>query len=223
MSARPVSVDAAPRRSPRWLSAALPAWLAAAFLLLVALAAAFGPMLGLQDPYQIDAANLLSSPTWKHWLGTDDLGRDLLSRAVHGARVSLTVAAAAVALAGVLGVAVGVGVAFLGRRAEAAAIRVVDVFVSLPEIFVALVVLAFIGGNLPTLVATIGILYAPQFARVAWAWRVASARASMCRRRARSGRGRPGSSGTRCCPTCVPSSRCRPRSRFPSPCCWRPG
>ena len=163
-----VSVDAAPRRSPRWLSAALPAWLAAAFLLLVALAAAFGPMLGLQDPYQIDAANLLSSPTWKHWLGTDDLGRDLLSRAVHGARVSLTVAAAAVALAGVLGVAVGVGVAFLGRRAEAAAIRVVDVFVSLPEIFVALVVLAFIGGNLPTLVATIGILYAPQFARVAW-------------------------------------------------------
>ena len=95
MSARPVSVDAAVRRPPL-LSAALPAWLAAAFLLLVALAAAFGPMLGLQDPYQIDAANLLSSPTWKHWLGTDELGRDLLSRAVHGARVSLTVAAAAV-------------------------------------------------------------------------------------------------------------------------------
>ena len=70
---------------------------------------------------------------------------------MYGARVSLSVAAAAVILAGVLGVAVGVGVAFLGRRAEAAAIRVVDVFVSLPEIFVALVVLAFIGGNLPTL------------------------------------------------------------------------
>ena len=223
MSARPVSVDAAPRRSPRWLSAALPAWLAAAFLLLVALAAAFGPMLGLQDPYQIDAANLLSSPTWKHWLGTDDLGRDLLSRAVHGARVSLTVAAAAVALAGVLGVAVGVGVAFLGRRAEAAAIRVVDVFVSLPEIFVALVVLAFIGGNLPTLVATIGILYAPQFARVAWGV-ARGIRAREHVQAARSlGAGRPGSSGTRCCPTCVPSSRCRPRSRFPSPCCWRPG
>ena len=195
--------------------------LAAAFLLLVALAAAFGPMLGLQDPYQIDAANLLSSPTWKHWLGTDDLGRDLLSRAVHGARVSLTVAAAAVALAA--GVAVGVGVAFLGRRAEAAAIRVVDVFVSLPEIFVALVVLAFIGGNLPTLVATIGILYAPQFARVAWGV-ARGIRAREHVQAARSlGAGRPGSSGTRCCPTCVPSSRCRPRSRFPSPCCWRPG
>jgi peptide/nickel transport system permease protein len=137
-------------------------------LILLVAGAAFGPLLGLADPYQIDAANLLSSPSWKHWLGTDELGRDLLSRAVYGARVSLTVAAAAVVLAGVLGVAIGVGVAFLGRRAEAAAIRVVDVFVSLPEIFVALVVLAFIGGNLPTLVATIGVLYAPQFARVTW-------------------------------------------------------
>ena len=142
--------------------------MALGFLTLVVLAAVFGPLLGLVDPYQIDAANLLSSPTWQHWLGTDELGRDLLSRTVYGARVSLTVAAAAVILAGVLGVTIGVGVAFLGRRAEAAAIRVVDVFVSLPEIFVALVVLAFIGGNLPTLVATIGILYAPQFARVAW-------------------------------------------------------
>ncbi|MCH3719390.1 nickel ABC transporter permease subunit NikC, partial [Campylobacter lari] len=82
--------------------------------------------------YRIDAANLLSSPSWRHWLGTDELGRDLLARAVYGARVSLSVAAAAVILAGVRGVAVGVGVAFLGRRAEAAAIRVVDVFVSLP-------------------------------------------------------------------------------------------
>lgn len=142
--------------------------LALGFLAVVVAAAMLGPMLGLADPYQIDAVNLLASPSRAHWLGTDELGRDLLARAVYGARVSLTVAAAAVVLAGVLGVAIGVGVAFLGRRAEAAAIRVVDVFVSLPEIFVALVVLAFIGGNLPTLVATIGVLYAPQFARVAW-------------------------------------------------------
>lgn len=142
--------------------------IALGFLTLLVLAAAFGPVLGLADPYQIDAANLLSSPTWQHWLGTDELGRDLLSRSVYGARVSLTVAAAAVILAGMLGVAIGVSVAFLGPRAEAAAIRVVDVFVSLPEIFVALVVLAFVGGNLPTLIATIGILYAPQFARVTW-------------------------------------------------------
>ncbi|WZB75827.1 hypothetical protein WJ972_06820 [Achromobacter insuavis] len=200
----------------------VPVQLALGFLTVVVLAAVFGPALGLADPYRIDAANLLSSPSWQHWLGTDELGRDLLARAVYGARVSLSVAAAAVILAGVLGVAVGVGVAFLGRRAEAAAIRVVDVFVSLPEIFVALVVLAFIGGNLPTLVGTIGVLYAPQFARSPGAWRAASGRASTCWPPVRSARAPAGSSGTRCCPTCAPSSRCRPRSPFPSRCCWRP-
>src|SRR5690606_19761594 len=73
-----------------------------------------------------------------------------------------------VTVACLLGVTVGVGAAFAGRKTEAVIIRIVDVFVSLPEIFVALVVLAFIGGNLPTLIATIGMLYSPQFARVTW-------------------------------------------------------
>lgn len=144
------------------------ALLAAAYLLGLIFLAAFAPWLGLQDPFHIDAANLLASPSSRHWLGTDELGRDLLARAVYGARVSLLVAAAAVAVACLLGVAVGIGAAFAGRRTEAAIIRVVDVFVSLPETFVALVVLAFIGGSLPTLIATIGLLYCPQFARVTW-------------------------------------------------------
>lgn len=142
------------------------------FLVLAVLAAVFGPlvgpMLGMADPYQIDAANMLSLPSAHHWLGTDELGRDLLARAVYGARVSLTVATAAVLLAGLLGVTLGVVVACLGPRSQALSIRVIDVFVSLPEIFVALVVLAFLGGSLPTLVGTIGILYCPQFARVSW-------------------------------------------------------
>ncbi|CAB3883858.1 Glutathione transport system permease protein GsiD [Achromobacter insuavis] len=146
--------------------------IALSFLLLLALAALCGPLLtaglGLADPYQIDAANLLSGPSTKHWLGTDELGRDLLARILFGARVSLSVAAAAVLIAGLLGVATGVTVAFLRSRSQSLAIRVIDVLVSLPEIFVALVVLAFIGGSLPTLIGTIGLLYWPQFARVSW-------------------------------------------------------
>ncbi|MFA5487694.1 MAG: ABC transporter permease [Candidimonas sp.] len=144
------------------------ALLAAAYLLGLVFLAVFAPWLGLQDPFHIDAGNLLSSPSSRHWLGTDELGRDMLARTVHGAQVSLLVAAAAVAVACLLGVSLGIGAAFAGRRTEAAIIRVVDVFVSLPETFVALVVLAFIGGNLPTLIGTIGLLYCPQFARVTW-------------------------------------------------------
>ncbi|CAD5292814.1 ABC transporter permease [Bosea sp. 62] len=131
-------------------------------------AALFAPLLGVADPLAIDPLNILGSPTAAHWLGTDELGRDLFSRIAYGGRVSLAVAAAAVLLAGSIGVPLGIAIAFLGPRAEGAAMRIVDVFVSLPEIFVAIVVLAFLGGSLPALVATIGLLYCPQFARVSY-------------------------------------------------------
>lgn len=142
--------------------------LAMLVLVVVAATALFAPVLGLVDPLAIDPTNILASPGAAHWLGTDELGRDLFSRLAYGGRVSLAVAAAAVLLAGSIGVPLGIAIAFLGPRAEGAAMRVVDVFVSLPEIFVAIVVLAFLGGSLPALIGTIGLLYCPQFARVAY-------------------------------------------------------
>lgn len=142
--------------------------LALLVLAVVTAAALFAPALGLADPLTIDPSNILASPGLAHPLGTDELGRDLLARVIHGGRVSLAVASAAVLLAGSLGVLLGIGIAFLNPRAEGAAMRVVDVFVSLPEIFVAIVVLAFLGGSLPALIGTIGLLYCPQFARVSY-------------------------------------------------------
>ena len=137
--------------------------LAMLVLVVVAATALFAPVLGLVDPLAIDPTNILASPGAAHWLGTDELGRDRFSRLAYGGRV-----AAAVLLAGSIGVPLGIAIAFLGPRAEGAAMRVVDVFVSLPEIFVAIVVLAFLGGSLPALIGTIGLLYCPQFARVAY-------------------------------------------------------
>jgi peptide/nickel transport system permease protein len=141
-----------------------------ALLVLAAMIAAalLAPVLGMADPLAIDPTNILASPGRAHWLGTDELGRDLFARIAYGGRVSLAVAAAAVLLAGSIGVPLGIGIAFLGPKAEGAAMRVVDVFVSLPEIFVAIVVLAFLGGSLPALIGTIGLLYCPQFARVSY-------------------------------------------------------
>lgn len=142
--------------------------LAILVLAIVAAAAFLAPVLGLFDPLAIDPVNILASPGGVHWLGTDELGRDLFARLAYGGRVSLAVAAAAVLLAGSIGVPLGIAIAFLGPRAEGTAMRIVDVFVSLPEIFVAIVVLAFLGGSLPALVGTIGLLYCPQFARVSY-------------------------------------------------------
>lgn len=142
-------------------------YLAVIVLAFVAGAAIFAGTIAPFDPLEIDPGNILSSPSASHWLGTDEIGRDLLSRIIYGARVSLSVALAAVCVACVFGIPIGVFAAFAGHRLENAIMRIIDVFVSLPEIFVAIFVLAFFGNSLPTLIFTIGLLYFPQFAKVA--------------------------------------------------------
>ena len=142
-------------------------YLAVIVLAFVAGAAIFAGTIAPYDPLEIDPGNILSSPSASHWLGTDEIGRDLLSRIIYGARISLSVALAAVCVACVFGIPIGVLAAFSGHRLENAIMRIIDVFVSLPEIFVAIFVLAFFGNSLPTLIFTIGLLYFPQFAKVA--------------------------------------------------------
>ena len=141
---------------------------AVVYLAVVALAAVFAGVLSPRDPLAINPNNILASPSFNDLLGTDELGRDLLARIIYGGRVSLEVAVSAVVLACAIGIPLGIGIAFCGRRVEAFSMRIVDVFVSLPEIFVAIVILAFAGGGLATLIVTIGLLFFPHFARVAY-------------------------------------------------------
>jgi peptide/nickel transport system permease protein len=137
-------------------------------LLLLVLAAVFCDQLAPADPYQIDTRNILKGPSSEHWFGTDQIGRDILSRVMYGARVSLSVAAAAVFFATLIGVPLGLLSSYIGGRVENILMRVIDVFVCLPEIFVAIVVMAFLEHSLQTLIFTIGLLYFPQFARVTY-------------------------------------------------------
>jgi peptide/nickel transport system permease protein len=135
-------------------------------LILVVSVAIFGPWIAPADPLEIDAGHLLASPSFQHLLGTDQLGRDVLSRMIYGARISCSVAVMAVVIATLIGVPLGLAAAMLGGRAENMMMRLIDVFVCLPEIFVAIVVLSFASNGVPTLVMTIGVLYFPQFAKV---------------------------------------------------------
>lgn len=128
--------------------------------------ALFARWIAPYDPFDIDPVNILQSPSEAHWFGTDQLGRDILSRILYGAQVSCSVAAAAVLVATLVGVPLGLFTATLGPRAENMTLRLIDVLVSIPEIFIAIVVLAFVRGGLGTLIATIGLLYFPQFAKV---------------------------------------------------------
>jgi len=140
----------------------------APILLVLILAACFSSVLAPEDPFKIDTKNILKGPSRAHPFGTDQIGRDILSRVIYGARVSLSVAGAAVFFATLIGVPIGLLASYIGGRVENLLMRVIDVFVCLPEIFVAIVAMAFLEHSLRTLIFTIGLLYFPQFARVTY-------------------------------------------------------
>jgi peptide/nickel transport system permease protein len=147
------------RRLP-WLPIA-----AVAAIVLVALAA---PLLGLPDPTAIDVANRLASPSGEHLLGQDEHGRDVLSRLVWGARVSLAVAVTAAAIACILGTALGVIGGYLRGVAEFLTIRAMDVVLCFPPLLLALLVVTLLGPGAGTLIPVLAIVYLPGFTRVAY-------------------------------------------------------
>lgn len=135
-------------------------------LLLLIICACFSQYVAPDDPFTINARNILKGPSMKHPFGTDQIGRDIYSRVIYGSRVSLSVAAAAVFFATLIGVPIGLMAAYIGGRFENFVMRVIDVFVCLPQIFIAIVVMAFLEHSLKTLIFTIGLMFCPQFARV---------------------------------------------------------
>ena len=140
-----------------------PATLAAAFLLLLAATAALAPVLAPYDPAAPALLDRLAPPAWlgegtrAHLLGTDTLGRDVLSRVIWGARTSLVVGAAVVAVAGSAGVALGLVAGYAGGRADAVIMRVADMQLSFPDLLLALTVLTIIGPSPATVILILSV------------------------------------------------------------------
>jgi peptide/nickel transport system permease protein len=130
--------------------------LALAYLLLVHAIAALGPWLGLPDPEAMDLLSQFASPSRDHPLGTDETGRDVLSRLVFGARTSLAVGLAAMVVAMVVGTALGALSGFYGGLVETAIMRLTDGMLTVPTFFLALLVLAVFGSSLVNVVLVVG-------------------------------------------------------------------
>jgi len=126
----------------------------------------FGSMLAPQNPLTINANALYQGPSLHHLLGTDYLGRDVLSRLMAGTRLSVLTAFEAVAVGLVIGAPLGVATVFLGRWFDFAANRVADALMTLPSIFFAVAVTAALGNTLINAMVPVGILLAPAFFRV---------------------------------------------------------
>jgi peptide/nickel transport system permease protein len=137
-------------------------------MLVAALAA---PWLAPHDPLEQDLLNPFQSPVWKggdtaHALGTDSLGRDILSRLVYGARPALIVAFVAALCAGLLGTALGLAAGYFGGRTDAAISRLVDIWMSFPSVLLCIVLAAVLGAGLHTVVIAIIIIDWTRFCRV---------------------------------------------------------
>ena len=137
----------------------------ALFLLLVVLTAVFANVIAPYDPNKQDLAKALMAPTLAHPLGTDTLGRDVLSRMIFGSRISLLVGVSSVAVAMVIGVLLGIASAMIGGRTGEAIMRVADLSLTLPGILIALAVAATVGPSLTNVILIIALLYWAQFAR----------------------------------------------------------
>jgi peptide/nickel transport system permease protein len=138
-------------------------------ILLIVLVAIFAPALARYDPLKIDPLRVLQSPSPQNPLGTDEFGRDVLSRLIYGAQPSLIVAVGATALAMVIGVFLGVIAGFFRGWIEQILMRLVDALLCFPPILLAMVVVGLLGPGVTNLVIVIGILYSTTFARLAYA------------------------------------------------------
>lgn len=158
MSAVVLTIGAGPRRD--W-----PFHLCAGVLLVVIAGAVFAPLVAPYDPAATDFMAIWSAPSPAHWLGTDQLGRDLLSRVLHGARPSLLGAIALLAFATVLGTLIGLTAAWRGGWVDALLARVTDVMFAFPGLLFVVLIIAVFDRGPTTAVVGMGLAYAPTIAK----------------------------------------------------------
>ena len=155
-------------------------WLGAGIVGLILLAAIFAPLIAPYDPLALNIEDRLVAPNAQHWLGTDQGGRDVLSRILFGARASLSVGIGAVLIGAAIGVSAGLFAAYKGGLGEQVVMRIVDGVASIPLLVWAIAIVGILGvGPLPVgplllpnevkIVVLVGCLFSPVFARVTYA------------------------------------------------------
>jgi peptide/nickel transport system permease protein len=134
------------------------------FWILVAL---IGPFLAPYDPADIASDDSFGTLSATHWLGTDYIGRDILSRVMHGARLTMSLSFMATVLAFLVGISLGFTAALAGSKVDMVISRIYDAFLSMPTIMLGLVVIAALGSSIPVLVITAGLIYSCGLYRIA--------------------------------------------------------
>ncbi len=139
----------------------------AAVVAAIVLAALFAPLVAPHDPLAQDLATGAQAPSAAHWFGTDKLGRDVFARIVYGARISIRIGFVAVGLAITVGTLIGMIAGYAGKRVEALLMGLMDLMLAFPSIILAIAITTVLGPSITNLMIAVGIVYIPQYARLA--------------------------------------------------------
>ena len=140
--------------------------LGAVMLTLLVAMAVFAPQIAPRDPLRVDPINALMPPSATFPMGTDTLGRDVLSRVIHGSRISLRLGLVSVSIAMTLGILIGIVAGYQGGRIDAVLMRVVDILLAFPSLVLALIAVFALGPGLTNAMIAVGISSIPAYARV---------------------------------------------------------
>ena len=140
--------------------------LGAALISLEILIAVFAPLVAPYDPIEQSIYDALQPPSAAHWLGTDEVGRDILSRIIYGTRISLRVGLLAVGIGSAIGVTLGLIAGFYGKMADNLILRLMDIWLAFPGILLALAIIAVLGPSLFNVMIAVGLSAVPTYVRV---------------------------------------------------------
>ncbi|MBU2511560.1 ABC transporter permease [bacterium] len=135
-------------------------------ILLILIVTIFGPILAKESLFALDFNARLAKPSWDHPLGCDDFGRDLLSRIIHGSRISLFVGFVSQIVALFFGAILGLAAGFYGKYVDSIIMRCMDVFFTFPSLLLAIALMTIFGAGTGNIVFAIGVVYMPAFARI---------------------------------------------------------
>lgn len=166
LAAPPIDVPASGRWRGTWQRYGL-LLVGGVLVAMVLASAALANVIAPYSPYAIDVAQKLNPPSAEHWLGTDEFGRDELSRSILAARISVKVASVAVSLGLVGGAIIGILAAYFGGLVDLILMRLMELLFSFPAILLAIVLMASLGTSILNAMAAIGIIFIPGFARLA--------------------------------------------------------
>lgn len=142
-------------------------WVSLVVVVAAGVVALFPSAFAPRDPLAIDVLNRLKPPSAAAWFGTDELGRDLLSRVIHGVRLSLGASLGIVLLTAFVGIPIGIVAGYLGRAVDTVLMRLADMFIAFPSLIMAMAIVTVMGPGLRNAMIALALVWWPQYARLA--------------------------------------------------------